>query len=153
MAAGTLVSINVSNGGVPKLPVQECAITTSGLKGDRQRDLRHHGGEQRAVSLFSRELIDALQAEGHPIAPGTIGENLTLSGLDWALVVPGRRLTVGEVELELTSYASPCRNIAPSFIGGDMNRVSQKLHPGWSRLYARVLREGVVRTGDPAELA
>jgi MOSC domain-containing protein YiiM len=153
MASGTLVSINLSNGGVPKLPVEECAITTSGLNGDRQRDLRHHGGEQRAVSLFSSELIDALQAEGHPIAHGTIGENLTLSGLDWALVVPGRRLLIGDVELQLTSYASPCRNIASAFIGGDMNRVSQKLHPGCSRLYAKVLREGVVRTGDTAELA
>jgi MOSC domain-containing protein YiiM len=149
---GTLVSINVSNGGVPKRAVENCRIATHGLEGDRQRDLRHHGGPDRAVCLYSWERIAALQAEGHPIACGTIGENLTIAGLDWTLLSPGRRLVVGEVELELTSYASPCGNVAPSFLRGDLKRVSHKRHPGWSRLYAKVLREGVVRTNDPVVL-
>ena len=52
-----------------------------GLEGDRQRDLRFHGGPLRAVSLYSLELIEALQAEGHPIAPGAMGENLTMAGV------------------------------------------------------------------------
>jgi MOSC domain-containing protein YiiM len=30
--------------------------------------------------------------------------------------------------------------------------VSQKTHAGWSRLYARVLEEGDVRTGDRVRL-
>ena len=30
-------------------------------------------------------------------------------------------------------------------------RISQKVHPGSGRLYARVLVEGVVRPGDPVE--
>jgi MOSC domain-containing protein YiiM len=149
---GRLVSINVSAGGVPKLPVTECRISLHGLAGDRQRDLRFHGGPDRAVSLFSLEQIQALQAEGHPIVAGSIGENLTLSGLGWGLVVPGARLRIGEVLLELTRYAAPCRNIAGSFVDGNMNRVSAKLHPGWSRLYARVIDEGLLRVGDPVAL-
>ena len=147
-SVGSLASINVSAGGVPKLPVPECRISPQGLEGDRQRDLRYHGGLERAVSLFSLEQIQALQAEGHPIAAGSIGENLTLSGLSWSLVVPGARLRVGEVLLELTHYAAPCRNIAGAFADGNMNRVSAKLHPGWSRLYARVLEAGLVCEGD-----
>lgn len=149
----SLVSINVSSGGVPKLPVGECRITKLGLEGDRQRDLRYHGGPERAVSLFSLEQIQALQAEGHPIASGTIGENLTLSGLEWTRLVPRARVSVGPVVLELTGYAPPCRNIAGSFAEGDISRVSQKLRPGWSRLYSRVLQEGVVRIGDTVSVA
>lgn len=152
MQSGSLVSINVSNGGVPKLPVEECRVTKLGLEGDRQRDLRYHGGPERAVTLFSLEQIQALQAEGHPIANGTIGETLTVSGVDWALFVPGARVTIGPVVLALTKYAPPCQNISGSFAGGDFTRVSQKLHPGWSRLYARVLEEGVVRTGDAVSI-
>src|SRR5688572_5930141 len=134
MGAGLLRSINVSDGGVPKLPKPECVIRGSGLQGDRQRDLEYHGGPDRAVCLFSEDLIQKLREEGHPIAAGTIGENLTLAGVDWAAMTPGSRVEVGEVELELTDYAPPCRNIARSFKDGRMGRVSQKAHPGWSRL-------------------
>ena len=46
----------------------------------------------------SREIIDLRNARpGHPIAPGTIGENLTISGIDWSLMVPEALLEVGEV--------------------------------------------------------
>ena len=62
---------------------------------------------------------------------------------------PGDGLRIGEaVLLELVSYTSPCKFNAQWFVGGEFNRISQKKHPGWSRLYARVLAEGVVRPGD-----
>jgi MOSC domain-containing protein YiiM len=54
---GRLVSINLSNGGVPKRPVPECRVTESGLEGDRQRDLHFHGGPNRAVCLYPLERI------------------------------------------------------------------------------------------------
>jgi MOSC domain-containing protein YiiM len=145
---GVLHSINVSNGGVPKYPRESTAVNVSGLEGDRQRDLENHGGPQRAVSLYSLELIEALRAEGHPIAPGAIGENLTIAGVDWACMTPGSRVQVGEVSLELTRYAAPCTKIAGAFRDGRVVRVSEKVHAGWSRLYARVLKEGTLRIGD-----
>ena len=145
---GILHSINVSNGGVPKLPRDACAVLSHGLEGDRQRDLENHGGPERAVSIYSLELIQALQAEGHPIAAGTIGENLTLSGLVWPEMTPATRVEIGEVVLQLTRHAAPCQNIAGSFRDGRVVRVSEKLHPGWSRFYARVLKEGTLRVGD-----
>ena len=145
---GVVRSINVSDGGVPKRPRQTAVVRTTGVEGDRQRDLRFHGGPDRAVSLYSLDLIDALQAEGHPIDVGTIGENLTIAGIPWTAMVPGVRVDVGEVSLELTSYANPCRNIAGSFLDGQILRVSAKRHPWWSRVYARVLREGVIAVGD-----
>jgi MOSC domain-containing protein YiiM len=141
--------INVSDGGVPKLPVPKAYITVQGVGGDRQRSLQHHGGADRAVCLYAREVIEALRAEGHAVVPGSCGENLTLAGLDWARLKPGNRLHIGaDVRLEVTSYTDPCRHQTQWFKDGDFMRISQKKHPGWSRLYARVLAEGIVRPGD-----
>jgi MOSC domain-containing protein YiiM len=56
------------------------------------------------------------------------------------------------VVAEVTRYTSPCGNITPFFTGGDYSRVSQKRHPGDSRVYARVLTEGSIRAGDPVRL-
>ena len=148
MTEARLHSINVSSDGVPKLQRDTCAVRRNGLEGDRQRDLENHGGPERAVSVYSLELIEALRAEGHPIAPGTIGENLTLAGLPWNEMRPGVRIEVGEVLLELASYAPPCQIIAASFADGRVVRVSEKVNPGWSRLYARVVKEGTLRVGD-----
>lgn len=152
MTAGTIISVNVSDGGVPKLPVPEARVTVDGVKGDRQRDRHFHGGPKRAVCLYSLEIIEALQSEGHPIAVGSAGENLTVSGVEWGAMTPGRRVRVGPVLLELTAYAHPCSNLVPYFRDGKFVRVSQKVHPGASRVYAKVLEEGVVRPGDPVEI-
>ena len=149
---GIVVSINTSGGGVPKTPRQWARITVNGLEGDRQDDRRFHGGPDRAVCLYSSDLIDALRGEGHTIAPGTIGENLTLSGIPWEQVRPEARLQIGEVVLEITRATSPCEKIAGSFRNAEFTRVSQKVHPGWSRYYARVLEEGTVAVGDRAVL-
>ncbi|MGH9944806.1 MAG: MOSC domain-containing protein [Pyrinomonadaceae bacterium] len=145
--------LNLSRGGVPKTPVERAELTTEGLAGDVQTDRRYHGGPDRALCLFPLELIEALQSEGHAIHPGSTGENLTIAGLDWSGLVPGSRLALGEeVLIEITSYAAPCRTIAGSFRGGDSKRISQKLHPGQSRLYARVLREGRLAPGQPVRV-
>ena len=145
---GTVISVNVSDGGVPKRAVARARVTAAGMEGDRQRNLKYHGGPDRALCLFSAEVIAGLQKEGHPIEPGMVGENVTIAGLDWQLLEPGMRLEIGEVGAELTGYAMPCRNIAPAFTDGRSGRISQKTHPGESRVYARVLREGVVSVGD-----
>jgi MOSC domain-containing protein YiiM len=145
---GRVESINVSRGGVPKIPVFEALVTTGGIDGDHQRDPRFHGGPDRAVVLFSLEVIRALQREGHPINIGTTGENLTLSGIEWTAISPGVELEIGGARLVVTKYASPCEKIRRSFLDDDFTRISQKLHAGWSRLCARVVSEGIVRIGD-----
>jgi MOSC domain-containing protein YiiM len=124
-------------------------VTRAGVEGDAHRDLEHHGGPDRAVCLFSLEQIQALQAEGHPLVPGALGENITIEGIDWRRVVPGIRLQLGgQLLLEITRYTSPCLNISPAFSHRDHSRVSEKRHPGWSRVYARVVVPGHVMAGD-----
>jgi MOSC domain-containing protein YiiM len=145
--------INVSDGGVPKRPVLEATITKIGIDGDRQRNLKVHGGPDRAICLSSQDLIERLQDEGHSIEAGSSGENLTFAGLEWEKLNPGDRLQIGpEVQIEITSYTTPCDKNAQWFRGRDYRRVSHKVNPGWSRLYARVLRDGEVRPGDAVEI-
>ena len=148
-----IVQLSISNGGVPKRAVESVRVTPLGLEGDAHRDREHHGGPERAVCLFALEAIRALQAEGHPLVPGALGENVTLEGLDWSAVQPGVRLRLGgEVLLEITRYTTPCFNIRPAFVDGDYSRVSQKRHPGRSRVYARVVETGTLRLGDSVQL-
>lgn len=138
---------------MPKTRVEEAEVTETGLVGDRQAHRKIHGGPQRAVCLYSLERIEELQREGHSIVPGSVGENITLRGLEWSELRPGSRLALGdEVVLEITSYTNPCNSIAPSFIKGDYSRIAQKKHPGYSRLYARVLNRGHLRTGQEVRL-
>lgn len=150
---GTVRSINISSGGVPKKAVNDAEVSLLGVFDDAQNDTKHHGGPEKAVCVYSIELIGALQREGHPIGVGTAGENLTIEGLNWDLVVPGARIRCGEeVELEVASFTNPCKTIRESFIDGHFKRISQKIHPGWSRVYARVLAEGKIRRGDRVQL-
>lgn len=150
---GRIFQLNTSHGGVPKLAVREAYLTPNGLEGDRQRDRRYHGGPERALCLYALERILQLQGEGHPIFPGSAGENVTLAGLDWAALKPGARLALGEeAVIEISSYTTPCRIIAESFLGGGFKRILQKSHPGDSRLYARVLQTGRLAVGQTVRL-
>lgn len=146
---GKIFQLNCSDGGVPKRAVRAARLTETGLEGDRQEDTVHHGGPERALCLFALERILELQAEGHPIFPGSVGENVTVSGLDWSALAPGSRLALGdEVLIEISGYAAPCRTIAASFERGQFKRISQKVNPNDSRLYARVLRTGRLEAGQ-----
>lgn len=149
---GRVHQINTSNGGVPKLPVEQAEVGERGIIGDEQADRVHHGHPDQALCLFSLEVIQRFQSEGHPIEAGSAGENITVSGMDWADVVPGRRVSIGPVEIEITHFATPCSKNARWFAGGRYNRMHADRHPGESRVYARVIAGGVVTTGDPVEL-
>ena len=153
MNSARIFQINISQGGVPKRPVSQAEITFNGLRGDHQNDLKHHGGFDRAVCLYSLETIILLQKEDHPIFPGSTGENLTITGLNWELMVPDIQLKIGsDIKLETVSFTHPCKTIAKSFVDKNFTRISQEIHPGWSRLYARVLETGVVQVSDEVHL-
>jgi MOSC domain-containing protein YiiM len=150
---GHIFQINLSEDGVPKRAARSAEVTSLGLVGDSPRHPGIHGGPLRAVCLYSLERILVLQSETHPIFPGSIGENLTVEGLDWGQITPGRRLRLGEtVQLEITSYTSPCKTIIDSFREGDIERVSEMKNPGWSRVYARVLQGGIIQCGDQVRI-
>lgn len=148
-----IFQINVSSGGVPKHGIDEAHLAELGVEEDAHHNTKVHGGPDRALCLYSLEMILALQEERHPVFPGAMGENLTIAGLDWERLEPGMRLRLGDqVSIEITGYTRPCRKITPYFADQDPDRVSQERHPGWSRLYAKVIYPGQVRVGDRVEL-
>jgi len=148
-----IFQLNTSPGGLPKLAVSEAVVTELGLVGDDHRFPDIHGGPERALCLFSLDRILELQAEGHSIFPGAVGENVTILGLDWDRMTPGQRLALGdEVLIEITTYTTPCNSITESFAGGKYQRISQKAYPGYSRVYARVLQPGRLTIGQTVRL-
>jgi len=146
---GRVLQVNVSPGGVPKLPVERAWVGALGLEGDCQEHDTVHGGPHRAVALLAIEAIERVHADGHPIAPGSVGENITTSGIELATLAPGTRLAIGErLVLEISWPANPCNLIVGSFRDGKSGRISILTHPSDSRMYARTLVEGEVRPGD-----
>jgi MOSC domain-containing protein YiiM len=148
-STGTVHGVFLSKGGVPKLPIDAADVGYRGVDGDRQETRQHHGRVWQALCLWSTDVIDALQAEGHPVAPGSAGENVTISGVDWSTLRPGVQLSIGDVLAEVSAYAEPCSKNAGWFVDGDFGRMSHDRQRGVSRLYASVLRDGVIRPGDP----
>jgi|TARA_B100000530_G_scaffold224706_1_gene144819 MOSC domain-containing protein YiiM len=146
-------SINVSSGGVPKSKVESADIMKKGVEGDFNRFRDGRGGNtDRAVCIFSLELIQRLKDEGHPIEIGSTGENLTIRGVEWESLSEGTRLEIGDVVLELSEPCAPCSKIGESFIGRRFDRVDHDQEYGWSRWLARVLREGRVTIGDSVNI-
>lgn len=146
---GVVCGLHVNpQGGVPKHPVEVLEVHSAGCVGDKQNDTRHHGGPERAVCLMERRIMTALQEAGHPIEPGTTGENLLIDGLDAGHLGVGVHLHIGEVELTITSDAPPCKTIQASFERGAFKNLSHRATPGQTRWYARVNRTGAIRLGD-----
>ena len=146
-------SINVSSGGVPKSKVESADIMKKGVEADFNRFRDGRGGNtDRAVCIFSLELIQRLKDEGHPIEIGSTGENLTIRGVEWESLSEGTHLEIGDVVLELSEPCAPCSKIGESFIGRRFDRVDHDQEYGWSRWLARVLREGRVTIGDSVNI-
>lgn len=150
---GQVAQINASHGGVPKTAVDSAAVSPSGLVGDTQRSRQHHGRPWQALCLFAQEIIDGWAREGHPIANGCVGENLTISGLPWLELRPGVELAIGSnVVVHVTAYAVPCGHQRQWFTDGDFDRLSHDHNPGFARLYAEVLVTGDIAPGDPVTI-
>ena len=144
-------SINISTqGGVPKLPIDNADIKFEGVEGDfnRFRTEKINSIGTRAVTLFSLEQIEKLKSEGHAIDVGTTGENITIEGVDWPTLEVGTRMMIGEAMIELSEPTAPCSKIGKSFIDGAFSRIDHELELGWSRWSASVIEEGQVEVGS-----
>ena len=104
--AGILKQINRSNGGLPKRAINGAVLLNEGgVEGDRQRNLKYHGGPAKAVLMVSAEFVDCLQGRGFPVFYGALGENLTVSGLDPHMWRAGQRYGVGDTAvIELNEW-------------------------------------------------
>tara|TARA_Y100000589_G_scaffold305896_1_gene320200 strand:- start:1730 stop:2191 length:462 start_codon:yes stop_codon:yes gene_type:complete len=147
-----VIGLHISNGGVPKLPVELLEVKESGCLGDKQNDLRYHGGTNKAVCIFQSEIIEQLNDVGHPITAGTTGENILISGISIGELAPGTKVIFPNVELIITQDAPPCKTIKESFLDGYFNAISHKKNPNITRWYAKVIKEGIVELDDAVEI-
>ena len=148
MISGSVVGLFATTvGGVPKPPVDSIDVETLGIKGEIIRDKKHHGGVDKAVCLLTRDVLQQLQDDGHPIVGGSTGENILID-VPFDSLLPGIQIEFREVKLEITMAASPCKTIGDSFINQNFNAISDKKYPGRTRWYARVLVEGTVQQNE-----
>lgn len=121
------------------------------LEGDRQVDLRVHGGEHKAIYCYPYEHYarwrEALQREELPM--GQFGENFTTEGLLETEVHIGDRFRVGEIEVEVTQPRVPCFKLGIAV--EDPGFVKTFLESERCGFYLRVLQEGLVTAGDRFE--
>ena len=141
-----VVSVNISPGGIPKIPHSVRMVTRAGLEGDGH-DHEKHRSPIQAVSLLDLEILEAIKEEGYQLKPGDLGENLTLAGAAIQMRGLGDRLRFPSgLELEITKVRNPCYVLDE--ISSDLKRIM------WNRIgvYAQVLVEGEVRQGDEFEI-
>ena len=152
---GTVASVNVSHGGVPKRPIPGGWVDRLGLEADAHEEPEPiHGGVDQAISIYSLESIARVVADGHRAFPGAFGENLTLAGIELDELKIGDQLRIGDggLVLALTARAEPCQTIAHWFIERRIARISSKVNPADARWYASVVSEGPMKAGDRVEV-
>jgi len=146
-ATGSVAQLSVSDGGVPKTAVNAVEVDFAGFRNDRQRNRVHHGRPFQALCLWSAEIIGDLASEGHPIAAGCAGENITTRGIEWATLTMGTQLRIGEVLAQISAMAVPCGHQAQWFTDRDFSRLHHE-NGDISRLYATVIEPGSISAGD-----
>ena len=150
-----MVQVNVSRGGIPKLPIPSGEVTETGIVGDACR-FPFHGGKRKAILLITLEGIEELIAHGFALYPGALGENITTRGLDRRDLRIGQRLRIGHAAIELTHIRTPCAtlNVYGSTIQATMYDARVQKHDpqserwGLSGFYASVIQPGIVQPGD-----
>jgi MOSC domain-containing protein YiiM len=136
--------------GIYKEPVEgPVPIRTLNLDGDRQADLRVHGGWDKAVYAYPSEFYELWSRERPELkfGPGKFGDNLTTEGLLDGDVSVGDRFRVGTAELVVTQPRIPCFKLGIKM--GRDEFVTEFLERGLLGFYLAVAREGAVAAGDP----
>ena len=160
-----LISLNVglprvveSNGepvvtGIFKEPLTgPVMLRTLNLDGDRQADLRVHGGISKAVYAYPVEHYEFWKKElpEMELPYGMFGENFTTEGLLEDTLNVGDRFRIGEAELMVTEPRLPCYKLGIKFGRSDiLRRFLQSRRTGF---YFAVVREGEVEAGDEIKL-
>jgi len=140
---------HVETTGIYKMPVNEpVAIKSLGIEGDAICDTKNHGGPDQALYIYGGADYAWWEQEiGKELAPGTFGENLTISELESAQFNVGDYIHVGAVTLQVTAPRIPCGTFATRMDDPQwVKKFRAAERPG---LYVRVVKEGVIKAGDP----
>lgn len=139
----------VETTGIYKMPVDRpVEVKSPGIEGDAICDKKNHGGPDQALYVYGGADYAWWEQElGRELAPGTFGDNLTISSLESAQFNVGDYLRVGEATLQVTAPRIPCGTFATRM--GDPQWVKKFRAAERPGLYVRVIKEGMVKAGDP----
>ncbi len=138
--------------GIFKEPVAgRVAVRQHNLDGDRQADLKVHGGPEKAVYVYPSEHYDFWREAlpGVELPWGSFGENFTTTGLIENEVNVGDRFRIGSSLLEVAQPRMPCFKLAAKFRRDEM--IKMFLDSGRSGFYLAVIEEGDAGAGDAIE--
>lgn len=138
--------------GIFKEPVAgRVAVRKLNIDGDRQADLKVHGGPDKAVYAYPSEHYDFWRGDlpGVELPWGMFGENFTTEGLIESEINIGDRFRIGASELMVTQPRMPCFKLAAKFNRDDI--IKRFLDSGRSGFYLAVIEEGEVGAGDVIE--
>ncbi len=135
------------------------AVQRLGLEGDEQADLSVHGGLSKAVYAYPAAHYPFWQtvraqaqaaAWGDPLSPGSLGENLTLSGLLENQAWVGDVLRFPDCELAVSEPRFPCFKLNAAL--GFAQAAKMMASSGWCGFYLAVRVPGTLQAGDPFRL-
>lgn len=140
----------VATTGIFKQPVSgRVMLRALNLDGDRQADLKAHGGIHKAVYVYDKANYGFWEDElgRSDFAPaGQFGENFTTEGLTDDEVAVGDVFQLGGAVVEVTQPRVPCFKLGVLMgIEGFQKRFAEACRVGF---YFRVLQEGDVAAGD-----
>ena len=145
---------------IGKRPVEgPVAVRPLNLDGDEQADLSVHGGLTKAVYAYPVEHYPFWQtvraqakvaAWGEPLAPGALGENLTVQGLLESQVWVGDLLRFPDCELLVTEPRHPCFKLNHAM--GFDQALKLMAANAWCGYYLAVRTGGTLTAGDGFEL-
>jgi len=140
---------HIETTGIYKMPAYgPIEIKSLGIEGDAICDTKNHGGPDQALYIYGGGDYKWWSDElGKELAPGTFGDNLTISDLESAAFNVGDTIHVGEVIVQVTSPRIPCGTFATRM--GDPQWVKKFRAAERPGLYVRVIKEGVIKAGDP----
>jgi MOSC domain-containing protein YiiM len=118
------------------------------LEGDKQADLKNHGGREQAVYVYPSENYARWhQIIGHAdLSWGTFGENLTTEDLLEDDVYIGDCYRIGSAEFTVTRPRIPCYKLGIRVGAPDI--IKPFLISGYVGFYMAVLKEGDIGAGD-----
>jgi len=134
-------------------------VGPTGLEGDEQADLSVHGGLSKAVYAYPFEhypFWQTVRAQARvalwdePLAPGALGENLTLEGLRESDVFIGDLLRFADCELAVSEPRFPCFKFNAAMGFPQAAKLMQQ--SGWCGFYLAVRAPGWIRAGESFEL-
>jgi MOSC domain-containing protein YiiM len=111
-----------------------------------QGDSKGRGGK-RQLNVMLAGTVEQLRAEGFRTAPGELGEQIVIAGLESVSPSAGLRLHLGEAAvIEVTYPRTPCGRF--SRIQGQPQETAQ----GRIGVLARVVQGGEIVVGDPVRV-